>query len=391
VFGLNCAGAEATAGRLDGTLDLGLPSSQQGHARLTREETMIERFIYNGLPARVIFGSGTLAELPTEVERLGMKRALVLATPEQKASATDIAGRLGARAAGIFAGAAMHTPVEVTEQAMAVVREKGVDGTVAIGGGSTTGLGKAIALRTGFPQVVVPTTYAGSEMTPIIGQSEGGIKTTQSTLDVLPETVIYDVDLTMTLPPALSGTSGINAVAHSVEALYARERNPIIGMMAEDSIRALGAALPRICKDPTDRAARGDALYGAWLAGTCLGAVGMSLHHKLCHTLGGTFDLPHAETHTIVLPHATAYNAAAAPDAMARIARALSARDAAQGLYALAKGVGARLALRDLGMPESGIDKAADLAVKNPYWNPRPIEREAVRALIARAWAGSPP
>jgi len=262
---------------------------------------------------------------------------------------------------------------------------------VAVGGGSTTGLGKAIALRTGLPQLVVPTTYAGSEMTPIIGESRDGLKSTQTTLDVLPETVIYDVDLTMTLPASLSGTSGVNAVAHAVEALYARERNPIVNMMSQECIAAMARALPRIAKDPSDRAARGDALYGAWLGGAVLALVGMSLHHKLCHTIGGSFDLPHAETHTIVLAHAAAYNAPAAPDAMARIAQALQADDAARGLFDLAKATGAKMALRDLGMPEEGIDKAADLAVQKPYWNPRPIEREPVRALIARAWAGEPP
>ena len=352
---------------------------------------MIERFTYNGLPARVVFGSGTLSELPAEVERLGSRRALILTTPTRTRWGADITAMLGARAAGVFSGAVMHTPVDVTEQAMRIVQDLGADCTIAMGGGSTVGLGKAIALRTGLPQIVVPTTYAGSEMTPIIGETRDGVKATQKSMAVLPETVIYDVDLTLTMPPLLSGISGINAIAHAVEALYAQDRNPIVSIMAEQSIAALGRALPAICKDSNNREARTDALYGTWLAGTCLGLVGMALHHKLCHTLGGTFELPHAETHTIVLPHATAYTAPAAPEAMAAIERALGVRNAADGLYALAKSVGAKTALRDLGMPESGIDKAADLAVKSPYWNPRPVEREAIRALIARAWAGEPP
>jgi maleylacetate reductase len=352
---------------------------------------MHKRFIYNGLPSRVVFGSGTLAELPGEIDRLGAKRALILTTPTRTAWGEEIARMLGERAAGVFSGAVMHTPVDVTGKAMGVVQALGVDCTIAMGGGSTVGLGKAIALRTGLPQVVVPTTYAGSEMTPIIGETRDGVKATQKSMDVLPEVVIYDVDLTLSMPPLLSGISGINAIAHAVEALYAQERNPIIDIMAEQSIAALGGALPAICKDAADKDARSDALYGAWLAGTCLGVVGMALHHKLCHTIGGTFDLPHAETHTIILPHATAYNAPAAPEAMTRIARALGVADPARGLYDLARSVGAKLALRDLGMPESGIDTAADLAVKSPYWNPRPIERDAIRALIARAWAGAAP
>jgi alcohol dehydrogenase class IV len=351
----------------------------------------MDRFVYQSAPMRVLFGSGTLAQLPAELDRLSISRALVLTTPPQEQQGRDIVALLGARAAGLFAGATMHTPVDVTEQAMAQVRALNADGVVAVGGGSTTGLGKAIALRTDLPQVVVPTSYAGSEMTPILGETRDGLKTTQSSPKILPETVVYDVDLTLSLPPAMTATSGMNAIAHSVEALHARDRNPIISLMAEESIRVLGRALPRIMATPGDREARSDALYGAWLAGTCLGAVGMALHHKLCHTLGGTFDLPHAETHTIVLAHAMAYNAPAVPDVAERIARALGAADAAQGLYDLARSLQAKLALRDIGMPKAGIDKAADLAVTNAYWNPRPLERGAIRDLIARAWAGEAP
>ena len=220
----------------------------------------------------------------------------------------------------------MHTPVEVTELALAAMKDCDADCIVSLGGGSTTGLGKALALRTGVNQLCIPTTYAGSEMTPILGETKDGLKTTVRTNDVLPETVIYDVDLTLSLPPALAATSGINAIAHAVEALYARDTNPVISLMAEEGIRALARALPAIVAKPDDREARSDALYGAWLCGVCLGTVGMALHHKLCHTLGGTFDLPHAETHTIVLPHALAYNAPAVPEAAARIARAIGAR-----------------------------------------------------------------
>ena len=348
-------------------------------------------FIYEPLPSRVIFGSGTRARVGEEIDRLGLRRVLVISTLPQRADAELLATSLGTRIAAVFAEAAMHTPVDVTERAMAQVTALGVDGTVAVGGGSTIGLGKAIALRTDLPQLVLPTTYAGSEMTPILGETKDGRKTTQRNAKILPETVIYDVDLTLTLSPALSAASGINAIAHAVEALYAPDRNPIISLMADNGIASLGRALPKIMDDPADRSARSDALYGAWLCGACLGAVGMALHHKLCHTLGGTFDLPHAETHTAVLPHAMAYNAAAAPDAMSRIARSLGTQDAARGVYDLAGRLGAKRALRDLGMPEDGIDLAADLASQSPYPNPRPIARGAIRDLIARAWAGSLP
>lgn len=355
---------------------------------------MIEPFVHDGLPGRVVFGPGTLARLGPELERLGARRALVLSTPGRRAEALAgaVAEALGAASAGVFAGAVMHTPVGTTEAALKVVRERGADALVAVGGGSTTGLAKALALRTDLPQLVLPTTYAGSEMTPILGETRGDAKTTLRDPRVLPEVVIYDVDLTLDLPAATSAASGLNAIAHAVEALYARDRNPLTSLAAEEGIAALAQALPGIARDGRDREARSRALYGAWLCGACLGAVGMALHHKLCHTLGGSFGLPHAETHAIVLPHAAAYNAPAAPEAMARVARALGAADgAARGLHDLAGRLGLPRALRDVGMPAEGVDATVERAMADPYWNPRPLERAALRDLLARAWSGEPP
>lgn len=348
-------------------------------------------FTFTSDPVRVIFGQGSIDKVADEVRQLGCSRALLLATPQQTEQIADLKRRVGALAVGVFSNATMHTPVDVTERALAVVAELQADCTIALGGGSTTGLGKAIALRTGLPQIVIPTTYAGSEATAIIGETKDGVKVTQRTLQVLPEVIVYDVDLTMTLPAAMSATSGMNAIAHAIEALYAQDQNPVTSLMAEEGIRALARALPVIMAKPFDLEARSDAQYGAWLCGTCLNAVGMALHHKLCHTLGGSFDLPHAETHTVVIPHATAYNMAAAPQAMQRIAAALGVNNAAQGLFDLAKRLGAPTSLQSLGMKEADIDKCADIAVRNPYWNPRPIDRASIRALIADAFHGRRP
>src|SRR6478672_11851937 len=352
---------------------------------------MIGTFTFENLPCRVVFGSGTLASAKAEVERLGGKRARVLTTPQQEAQGKSLGAALGALYAGIFPGATMHTPVEVTERALAAMKACEADCVVSLGGGSTTGLGKALALRTGINQLCIPTTYAGSEMTPIVGQTEKGLKTTVRDAAVLPETVIYDVDLTLTLPAGLAATSGINAIAHAVEALYARDTNPVTSLMAEEGIRALARALPVIVAKSDDRAARSEALYGAWLCGVCLGTVGMALHHKLCHTLGGTFDLPHAATHTIVLPHALAFNAPAAPEAMTRIARALGTDEAPLGVYELARRLGAPLALRDLGVSAADLDTAADIASADPYWNPRPVDRADIRTVLQNAFEGAPP
>ena len=348
-------------------------------------------FVYVAQPSRVVFGAGALSQLGAEIERLGATRALVLSTPEQADSARRVAALLGGRAAGLFAKAVMHVPIETAREARDEARRVGADCAVAIGGGSTTGLGKAIALDSGLPIVAIPTTYAGSEMTPIYGLTEGGVKKTGRDPRVLPRTVIYDPELTLTLPLALTVTSALNAIAHAAEGLYAHDGNPITALMAEEGIRACAAALPRLAADARDLDARGDALYGAWLCGSVLGAVAMGLHHKLCHTLGGSFGLPHAEVHTVILPHALAYNAAQAPAAMRAIARALGAADAAAGVFELAARHGAPTSLKALGMPADGLDRAADLAVQTPYPNPRPLERDALRALPQRAFDGSAP
>jgi maleylacetate reductase len=348
-------------------------------------------FTYVGLPMRVVFGAGAVAQLPAEVDALGAKRALVLATPGREADARRLTAPLGARVAGVYGKAVMHVPVEVAEEARRVAKALGADCCVAVGGGSTIGLGKAIALTSGLPVLAVPTTYSGSEMTPIQGFTEQGLKRTQRDPRMLPKTVIYDPELSHGLPVATSAASGMNAIAHCVEALYAKEANPVISIMAEEGIRALAAALPRIVNEPRDAEARSDALYGAWLAGIALGTVGMALHHKLCHTLGGTWNLPHAETHAIVLPHAARYNRDAAPEAMVRIARALGAADAPTGLYDLERKLGLKMRLADLGMPEGELERAAQIAAESPYPNPAPLTRAGILALLRAAHAGRRP
>jgi maleylacetate reductase len=357
----------------------------------------VRDFIYNGQPSRVVFGAGSLTHLVREIDLLGAKRALILSTAGQLDQAAVVAEHLGNRSAGIFARAVMHVPVETARLAREEARRLGADCAIAVGGGSTIGLGKAIALDSGLPIVALPTTYAGSEMTPIFGITEAGIKKTGRDPRVLPRTVIYDPELTLSLPIPMSVTSGMNALAHAAEGLYARDSNPMMDLMAEEGIRAIARAIPAIQRDGDDREARSDALYGAWLCGAVLGNVGMALHHKLCHTLGGSFNLPHAEVHTVVLPHALSFNASAAPAAMRRIERALGfgdERSAAQGLFDLARDSGAPVALRDIGMTEADLDRAADLAVSNPYWNPRPFgheQRADIRQLLQDAYDGTRP
>jgi alcohol dehydrogenase class IV len=338
----------------------------------------------------VIFGTGTKALLNEEVANMGLRRVLVLSGAKQKEEGESLAQLLGNRAVDVHAFATMHTPVSVTEVAMERVQSLAIDGLVAIGGGSSIGLSKAIALRSGLPQIVLPTTYAGSEMTAIIGETASGVKTTRSDPRVLPVLVIYDVELSLTLPSRVSAVSGLNAMAHAVEALYAKDRNPIVSLMGLEAVKAMQHALPAIMTNPGDLDGRSEALYSAWLCGFCLGAVGMALHHKLCHTLGGAFGLPHAETHAVILPHALAYNATAIPDVIRSLQKVLGS-DPPLALYEFARNLGAPSSLRDIGMNEVDIDRACELSLKNSYWNPRPLDLEGIRALISRAWAGEPP
>ncbi len=349
---------------------------------------MSNPFLYESLPMRVSFGAGYRSKLADEVNKLGLKRVLVLSTEFQKDLAQEISDSLGELSVGVYAKAEMHVPIETARDAQRFVTDAGADGCIAVGGGSTTGLGKAIALEYGTPIIALPTTYAGSEMTPVWGLTADGVKRTGRDPRVLPTSVIYDPELTLSLPVGMSVTSGFNAIAHAVEALYAPDGSPIISLMAEDGIRALITSLPNVVKHPENIEHRSQALYGAWLCGATLGATTMSLHHKLCHTLGGTFNLPHAETHAVVLPYALAYNAPLAPAAIEALRRATGAEDPARYLRDLSLELGAPASLRELGLTEENVETAVDLATRNPYSNPREVTPEGILRLLTAALNG---
>jgi alcohol dehydrogenase class IV len=352
-------------------------------------------FEYEGNPGRVLFGSGSSNRLPEELQRLNSTSPLLLSGPRQADLIKVLEAILASasppiKPAGSFTKATMHTPYHITQEALSYVSTISPDSIISIGGGSTIGLGKAISFRTGLEHICIPTTYSSSENTCTVGETKGGLKTTMRDPKILPGTVIYDVDMTMSLPPSLSATSGVNAMAHAVEALYAKKSNPIVDLLALEGIKTLAESLPKIVADPQDKAARERAQYGTWFFRAYLGTITMSLHHKLCHVLGGSFNLPHSETHTIVLPHALSYNAPAVPDAMARLASVLpgSDGDAIKGLNVLLEKLLVKRALKDYGMQEEDVGKAAEIAVANSYSNPRPVELESVRELLRRCWAG---
>jgi maleylacetate reductase len=339
----------------------------------------------------VAFGAGLRHRVKEHATAAGCERVMVLTTPQQSDLGLELAETLGAMAAGIFCKAAMHTPTDVTREALQHLLEAGADSVLAAGGGSTIGLGKALSLRADITQIALPTTYAGSECTPILGQTENGAKTTMSDPKLRPNIVLYDAELVSTLPVGMTVTSALNAMAHAVEGLYSKDRTGTTSDLGLEGLSAFQRALPLVMADPADLAAREATQQGAWACGTVLGQVGMALHHKLCHTLGGSLNLPHAETHAIILPHATAYNQLAASAELAPVARMFGEAGAALGLWNFSKSLGAPIALKDLGVEVSDLDRMADLATKNPYWNPREITWGGIRELLGRAWEGAAP
>jgi maleylacetate reductase len=348
----------------------------------------LNQFLFEIAKLRVALGRGTRKRVAAEVDALGCKRALIIADPTHKATAAQIHADLAARSVGVYDRVTQHVPVEVADAGVAEARRLEADCCIALGGGSSMGLAKGIALQTGLPIIALPTTYAGSEMTPIWGLTAGGEKKTGRDPRVLPRSVIYDSELVAGLPPRIAGPSGMNALAHCVEGLYAENANPMISTFAQEGIRALAVALPAVCRNPADLDAQEEALLGACLAGIVLGSVGMSLHHKLCHTLGGSFNTPHAETHAVMLPYVTAFNIEAAPDARARLSVALGTPKVASALQKLGLEVGAPKSLEVLGLSHADLDRAAEIATRTPYFNPRPITRESIRQLLEDAWQG---
>ena len=349
------------------------------------------RFTFDTIPSRVLFGAGCIAQLPEETDRLGAQRILLVATRGRRELLERATTMLGSRVAGTFDEAVVHVPGAVAERAREYASAQRADSILALGGGSAIGVAKAVAASNNLPIIAVPTTYSGSEMTPLWGMTEDGTKRTGRDARVQPKVVLYDPELTLHLPVPVSAASGMNAIAHCVEALYAPDANPVTSWMAEEGIRSLSSALPVITETPADIVARTKALYGAWLAGSALGTVQMGLHHKLCHTLGGSFDLPHAETHAVLLPYAAEYNLEAAGGAMAIVARALGGGDAPSALYAFGRRIGTPASLADIGMREQDLERAADLAVERPYPNPQPVMRDGVLALLRKAFEGMPP
>ena len=349
-----------------------------------------DSFSYTARPMRVVFGQG-LQPLREQMWELGISRAVVISTPGRTALARKVAGTIGSAVIDVLADAVMHVPAAVVDQSERRCRNLGCNGYIAVGGGSAIGLAKALALRTRAPVIAIPTTYAGSEMTPLWGVTENRVKTTGRDAAVLPRAVLYDPTLTLDLPVSISVASGMNAIAHAMEGLYAPDRSPIVSLMAREGARAVADALPRIVRNPHDLGARSQALYGAWLCGAVLGATTMSLQHTLCHVLGGTFNLPHAQTHAIVLPHVMAFNAPYAPDMVDALTGAFGDGDPWTALWRLQQTLPMPTALSDLGLRHGDPTEVARQVTATPHDNPRPITPADVYTVLTQAWAGHQP
>jgi alcohol dehydrogenase class IV len=345
------------------------------------------------LPGRVLFGPGRRVEVPRECQALGLRRLLVVGDPWLGEAVEELTAGLGERCVATVTDVAQHVPAERAEACVATAKEVSADGVVVMGGGSSTGLAKIVGLELGLPVVAIPTTLAGSEMTPIFGITEEGAKRTGRDLRVLPRVVVYDPELQVSLPAFLTAVSGMNALAHCAEALWMPSATPVTDAVATEGITRLARGLPASVARPGDLDARAGALSGAQLAGMAFGALGSGLHHKACHLLGGSFGLPHAETHSALLAHVAAYNAETVPAAMERMSRALGAEGipAPAALYDLAASIGATTSLGELGFREESIPEVVEALVSTPPPNPRAMDQGGLTEMLDAARRGERP
>jgi maleylacetate reductase len=369
------------------------PSCTSGFAavNLLFPTVFVMQFTHDLAPARVVFGRGSAASLTTEIARLGRRRAVLVAPADSPPPIASVVTDVEKHTVARIREVREHVPVETAAAATRIAEDARGDLLIAVGGGSTIGTAKAVARRTGIPVLAVPTTFAGSEMTPIWGETSGTTKTTGRDERVRPRTVIYDPDLSASMPPALAAASGLNALAHCAEAVYDPGCSPLVRLAALEGAAALGEALPTRAHDPGDGEAHDRALYGAWLGGLVLGNATMGLHHKLCHVLGGLQRLPHAPLHAALLPYVLAFNEAAAPTELSRLARALGGTDAAGAAWDLGRRVGVAGALTDIGFAPSLIKDAVDAVLAAPPPGPRPVDENAILHLLERAVEGARP
>ena len=351
--------------------------------------TALSNFTYHSDPVRIVFGAGAIAALAAEADVHKMSRLLVLCSKSRIDFARRVTAPVADRIVGFCDTAGQDMPREAYERILGDIKRLDADGFVVVGGGSAIGLAKAAAANTKLRYIAVVTTYSGSEMAArwYTGAAENRISGYGP--EALPATAIYDPELTLDLPVRVSAASGMNAMAHAVESLYGIDTNPVVETMAEEAVRLLGSSLPRLVQNPRDLPARTEVLYGAWLAGNFRAKVG--LEHAIAQRVRQWFNLEHAQCHAIATPYAIGFNAAAAPEAMARIKRALGVGDAARGLYDLNVRLGLPTGLKDIGMRETDIGKAVEVLSVVKITHPKPVTKADFVNVITQAYTGAPP
>ena len=342
-------------------------------------------FDFEQPPVHITFRPGALVTLPDALRACGAKRPLFVASPSQRAAA-ERAEALDIESVGRFEGVTPHVQASSVDALRALADERDADALVALGGGSAIDLCKAASFETSRSVIAVPTTYGGSELTSSAGRTSDRAKGSVSWR--APRAIVYDPDLTLDLPLRTSAGSAMNALAHCVEGLYAPRAQPLALLAAEEAIRRIGPALRALPQAPRDQHVRGELLYGAYLGGVALAGTGMALHHRICHILGGRYGIAHGDANAVILPHVIRFNAPAAPEAIARVARALETDDAAATLAELARAAGAPASLREFDLPEDELPVIAELALARPLENPRPVEVAAVLDVLRKAWHG---
>jgi alcohol dehydrogenase class IV len=384
----------------------------------------MQAFHYTSYAQEIIFGTGSLAQLGEVVDRFRWQRLLLCSTGSLRRGGqiAELERALGERLVASYEHIQPHVPDFQVAEALALAETHQIDGVIGFGGGSAIGMAKAVSRalekkRSGtqeypiapiqqplVPVIAIPTTYAGSEMTPVYGvtrQIDGEPrKVTVTDVRVTPKLTLYDPLLTLQLSPEMTASTGINALAHCIEALYSITRNPFSTAAALQGIRSINSALPRCYAAGNDVEARAEMLTGSFLAATALAHVTMAIHHGLCHVLGGTAGVPHGVANSIILPHAMRFNLDATAHQLAQVAEAMgigtagtiveaAAEDVIQQIYRLIRQLNLPQHLRDVGVQEADLPRLAQIAFQSRtvQSNPKPV-RDAgeIEAILRAAW-----
>ena len=349
--------------------------------------------VFNAIPPRVVFGNGTFSRVGEEVKRFGAKKALVVCTPGRKKMAEKAAEYIGENCIGILPEAVSQVPIELAEMGREKTRQLGADCLVAVGGGASVGLAKGIAYEVKLPIIDIATTYSGSEVTGFCGMTINGVKRMHQSLNMLASTLIYDPELTLSLPVKVGAASAMNALAHCVDAVYVSTVNPVVAIAAAEGAKWVSVGGPEVVRKPDDLDARAKMLYGAYLSGIALTG-GFALQHGLAHVLGGTFHVEHGLAHSAVLPYVAAYNAKFAPEALKPVAAAMGSDVAGLGgaIYDLRAEMGLPASLQEIGFAEKDLATLVKITVDTDNgYNPAPVTEESVSAIVEQMWSGVRP